>query len=107
MPNRAIAIAVVAAVALVAGASAQVNPFLGKWNMTGTGQDAGNVYWLEVKQDGDQLTGMFLNRVGSPARLAVVKVENNELIFQGGGRNNQPGGPEYRARLDNGRLLGR
>jgi hypothetical protein len=104
MTVRAIAVVLVAAAAVAAGA-AQDNPFLGKWNLTGTGPHAGNVYWLEVSQDGDQLNGMFLNRVGSPAQLAVVKVENGELIFQGRGRGNQPGGPEYRARVDNGRLI--
>jgi hypothetical protein len=34
----------------LAGAAApQANPFLGKWNMTGTGTDAANVYWLEIQ----------------------------------------------------------
>jgi hypothetical protein len=105
MPRRTIVLASVAIAALVTAVFAQSSPFLGKWNITGTGKDAGNVYWLEVKQDGEQLSGMFLNRVGSPVRLAVVKVDGNELIFQGPGRGNQPGGPEYRARLDNGRLV--
>ena len=105
MLRRAVVFTSAAIAALVTVAFAQANPFLGKWNITGTGKEAGNVYWLEVKQDGEQLTGMFLNRVGSPVRLAVVKAEGNELIFQGTGRGNQPGGPEYRARLDNGRLV--
>jgi hypothetical protein len=81
------------------------NPFLGAWNMTGTGPDSSYVYWLEVKEDGGKLTGMFLNRSGNPNPLAVVKVESSELIFQGG-RPDQPTGPEYRAKLDNGKLVG-
>jgi len=93
----------VGAVAL--SAVAQTNPFLGKWNMTGTGQDAGNVYWLEVKDDGGKLSGMFLNRSGNPVPLAVVKVENGELVFQGG-RPDAPSGPEYRARIESGKLVG-
>jgi len=94
----------VGAVAL--SAVAQTNPYLGKWNMTGTGQDSGNVYWLEVKDEGGKLTAMFLNRSGNPVPLAVVKVENGELVFQAGGRGGAPSGPEYRAHLENGKLIG-
>ena len=106
MTVRTIAVALVVAAAVAAGA-AQSNPFLGKWNMNGIGSDAGSVYWLEIKDDGGQLTGTFLNRVGSPVRLALVKVENNELVFQTGNRNNEPTGTEYRARIESGRLVGR
>lgn len=91
--------------AVALSAVAQSNPYLGKWNMTGTGQDAGNVYWLEVKDEGGRLTGMFLNRSGNPVPLAVVKVDNGELVFQGG-RPDAPSGPEYRARIENGKLIG-
>jgi hypothetical protein len=93
-------------VVLTVAVAAQSNPYLGKWNLTGTGDAAGNVYWLKVEEEGGQLTGLFLNRTGSPGRLAVVKVENGELVFQGRGREGAPGGPEYRARLENGRLVG-
>jgi len=106
MRGWAIAVALVVAAAAAAGA-VQSNPFLGKWNMNGIGADAGSVYWLEIKDDGEGLSGMFLNRVGSPVRLALVKVENNELVFQTANRNNEPTGPEYRARIENGRLVGR
>jgi len=34
-----------------------------------------------------------------------VKVENGELVFQGG-RPDAPTGPEYRARIENGKLVG-
>lgn len=83
----------------------QTSPFLGAWNMTGTGPDAANVYWLEIKEEGGLLSGMFLNRSGNPNPLAVVKIETNELVFQGG-RADRPTGPEYRARLENGKLVG-
>ncbi len=98
-----IAAVCVACAAVVAG---QSGSFLGKWNLTGTGDAAGYVYWLKIEEDAGQLTGLFLNRSGSPSRLGVVKVENGELVFQGRGREGQPSGPEYRARLDNGRLVG-
>jgi len=83
----------------------QANPFLGAWNLTGTGPDSANVYWLEITERNGALAGMFLNRTANPNPLAVVKIENGELVFQGG-QAGQPSGPEYRARLDNGRLVG-
>ena len=55
--------------------------FLGRWNLTGTGADSGNVYWLEVTDEGGQLAGMFLNRGGSPVKLASITVEGDELVF--------------------------
>jgi 3-keto-disaccharide hydrolase len=80
--------------------------FTGRWNLTGTGQDANRVYWLEVTEKGGALTGKFLNRTGSPIDLATVKVENNTLIFQlPPGRDSKPG-PEFRAKLEGGKLIG-
>lgn len=93
------------AVALAAVVSAQQNPFVGSWNLTGTGDESAFVYWLKVEQGPDGLTGRFLNRVGSPVDLGVVRVEGGELVFQMG-RPDNPTGPEFRATLDNGRLVG-
>ena len=81
------------------------NPFLGAWNMTGTGPDSANVYWLDIKDDGGKLSGLFLNRSGHPLPLAVVKVENGELIFQSG-TPEKPSGPEYHAKIEGGKLVG-
>lgn len=81
------------------------NPFLGAWNITGTGTDSAMIFWLEVKNDGGKLSGLFLNRTGHPLPLAVVKVENGELIFQGG-TPEKPSGPEYRAKIEGGTLVG-
>ena len=92
-----IAIVLACLTAAVVAASPQANPFLGKWNMTGTGEDAANVYWLEIKDDAGTLRGMFLNRVGNPNPLAQVRVENGELIFNEAGRGGAFG-QEYRAR---------
>src|SRR5687767_6832393 len=33
-----------------AGLAGQQNPYVGRWNITGTGPDTDKVYWLEVKQ---------------------------------------------------------
>ena len=97
---------IAAAAAAVSTQAQQANPFLGAWNMTGVAPDESYVYWLEVTDANGQLSGRFLNRGGSPTQLAVVRVENNELMFQGG-QAGKPAGPEYRARLENGRLVGR
>jgi hypothetical protein len=95
-----------AALGLSAGVRAQATPFLGSWNLTGTGPDSTYVYWLDVKEENGQLTGRFLNRVGSPVALGLVKIDNGELVFQAG-RPDQLNGPEYRARLEGGKLVGR
>jgi hypothetical protein len=68
--------------ASVAPALAQDNPFLGRWNITGDAPNEGNVYWLEVKDDGGKPAVMFLNRGGSPVPGTDVKLSNNELSFQ-------------------------
>ena len=85
-------VALVAAIAIAAAvaSSAAENPYLGRWNLTGIGPDGG-IYWLEIRDEGGQLTGMFLNRGGSPVKLATVKVENGELFFQVRGTCTRPG----------------
>ena len=80
------------------------NPFAGRWNITGTGADADHVYWLEITNDAGTLTGMFLNRGGSPVKLPILKIDNGELVFQTG-RVDRPG-PEFRAHLEGGKLMG-
>ena len=100
---------VVAASAVV---TAQQNPYVGRWNLTGTGADTDKVYWLEVTQNGDQLDGRFLNRTAHATPLAWVRMEGNELVFQYGRGEGGPAdpvracGPIYRARIDNGKLIG-
>jgi hypothetical protein len=106
MTNRFV-IAAIALACAVAGTSAQQNPYLGRWNLTGTGENSANVYWLEIKQEGGQLTGMFLNRGGHPLKLGSVKVENGELIFQTAPPAREgAAAPEYHARLQGDKLTG-
>lgn len=90
----------------VAATSAQQNPYLGRWNLTGTGENSGYVYWLEIKDEGGQLTGMFLNRGGHPLKLGSVKVENGELVFQTAAPARGGTAPEYHARLQGDKLTG-
>jgi hypothetical protein len=86
---------------------AQDNPFLGKWDITGVGQQYGGyVYWLEVKMEDGKLAGYFLNRSGSVLKLPEIKIEGGELTFTPAGvRPNAPK-PVHRAKVEEGRLLG-
>jgi hypothetical protein len=81
MHRLAFALTAALAAAAVITARADDKAFLGRWNLTGTGADSNAVYWLELKDEGGQLSGMFLNRGGSPVKLASVKVEGDELVF--------------------------
>ncbi|HKP13092.1 MAG TPA: hypothetical protein VJZ91_13325, partial [Blastocatellia bacterium] len=67
--------------ALPALASAQERAFLGKWDITATASEGRRVYWLEVKNDGGQLSGWFLNRGGSVFKLPNIAIQNGELRF--------------------------
>ena len=73
----AVVVTVLAAAYIVA--AAQQNPFVGRWNITGTGSDNHLIYFLEVKQVGDHLEGMFLDRVAHAQPVPMIKVENGEL----------------------------
>jgi hypothetical protein len=92
--------------ALIAPQQSDVKPFLGKWNMTGTGANSDVVYWLEVSQDGGALKGRFLNRFSSPYDLPTIKVENGELVFANAAREGQPPPPTWRAKVADGKLVG-
>lgn len=85
--------------------SADGNPFVGRWNLTGLGDAADRIYWLEIKEDGGKLSGLFLNRGGSPLPVQTIKIENGELIFQPAGRPDRPA-PEFRAKLEGDKLVG-
>src|SRR5215210_5373235 len=90
--------------------SAQQSPFVGRWNITGTGPDTDKIYFLEVKQNGAELEGLFLDRSAHATPVSWIKEVNGELQWQyGGGGETLPKpkcGPLYRARLENGKLVG-
>lgn len=85
-------------------ASAQNNPFLGKWDIQGAPPNEDVVYWLEVKQEGDKLAGWFLNRGGSVYQLPEITIEEDMLIFR---VSDRPNSPQHRAEIIDGRLMGR
>jgi hypothetical protein len=101
-------VALVAAVIALASASIGAgtqNAFLGRWNITGTGDQSHFVYWLEVTDAGGTLGGSFLNRGGNPEPFASVRIEGNELIFEHQRRPQDPP-MDVRARVDGDRLGG-
>jgi hypothetical protein len=81
MHRLAFALTAALAVAAVMTVRADNKAFLGRWNLTGTGADSNAVFWLEVKEEAGQLSGMFLNRGGSPVKLPAIEVKGDELVF--------------------------
>jgi hypothetical protein len=79
--------------------------FLGRWNLTGTGENSNYIYWLEVQEQGGQLSGRFLNRGGSPEALPSIKTEGDELVWQVASGQNRPP-TEFRAKLEGDKLKG-
>lgn len=106
MLRSSLAIILLILVTLNIAATAQTNPFLGKWDITGEGRFSNYVYWLEVREENGKLAGTFLNRRGSVLPLPEIAIVDGELIFSIGARPNQPK-PVHRARVEDGRLLGR
>ncbi|MGI8673438.1 MAG: 3-keto-disaccharide hydrolase [Luteitalea sp.] len=105
---RRLSTLLLAAAMLVAGAGstyADTRDFLGRWNITGTGADSTAVFWLELSEANGGLTGMFLNRGGSPVKLAAVAVKGNELTFTTAGAGTTPG-QSHRATVSGGKLTG-
>jgi hypothetical protein len=100
-------LAILIATSLSLRPSAQApNPYVGAWTITPVGATTGPVYWLEVKQQNGQLSGMFLNGGGHALPTESVKVENGELIFVYNiGSAAAPRLSEYRARLEGGKLM--
>jgi hypothetical protein len=98
-------LSLVAVLALLPSAATQQG-FVGRWNLTGTGQDTDHIYWLEITDTGGRLSGKLLNRGGSPVDLASVKVENNTLIFQLPAGRDGGAGTEFKATLQGDKLMG-
>lgn len=98
------AVALLVALAAVP-TTAQQNPFLGAWNMTGIGDDTNLVYWLSVSEEEGQLKALFLNRGGHAVPPEVVGLENGALVWVARiGRGTQV--TTFRARVEDGRLIG-
>jgi hypothetical protein len=102
-------LAALLAVASAIAMAQQQSPYVGRWNLTGTGADKNLIYFLEVKQIGDHLEGKFLNRSAHAQPVPTIKVENGELIWQFGPGDFLPKpscGPVYHAKIEGGKLVG-
>jgi hypothetical protein len=99
---------IAAALAVVMPARAQQNPYLGRWNLIGTGDNAASVYWLEVREEAGQLTGNFLNRSSSPFKVHSMRIENGELFWEPMRNVKTPDtpGPQFRAKAVGDKLVG-
>ena len=60
--QRLASLAFMAALAVAAAVvvRADAKDFLGRWNLSGTGADSAAVYWLEVKEEGGQLSEAYM-----------------------------------------------
>jgi len=103
LASLAFTAALVAAAVSTTGADHKA--FLGRWNLTGTGTDSNAIYWLEIKEENGQLTGMFLNRGGSPVKLASVEVKDDELVITTAAPEGRPG-QTFRVKSKGDRLEG-
>ena len=79
--------------------------FAGRWNLTGTGEHADRVYWLEVNEGGERISGMFLYRTGSPLPIREARIEDGHLVFEIRDSRGEHW-PGHRLRRDGDRLLG-
>ena len=95
------------AAALGAPASAQTNPFLGRWDITATTANETYPLWLEVGEEKGQLVGFFQDRTGAVRKLPEIARDGSDLVFSTGAPARQ-GAPKpvYRARIQKGKLIG-
>lgn len=102
----AISLLTLGAFAWPPGPPAGDDAFLGRWDLTVTGE-AGETYpsWLEVTREGETLKARFVGRGGSAFPVPDVAITAGELKFQfARGKAKVP--VVYRARLKNSRLEG-
>ena len=92
-------VALIVAAAVLPTVAQQQNPFLGAWNLTGTGQDSANVYWLEIKDTGGTLSGDVPESHGQP-RSARGRARSRTANWCSRAESpDAPTGPEYRAKI--------
>ena len=84
---------------------AETKDFLGRWNLQATDAQAPAVFWLELTEENGQVVGKFLNRGGSPVKLASVSITGDQLTFTTAGQGNNPG-QTHKATLKGGKLTG-
>jgi hypothetical protein len=62
-------------------AAASTDQFLGRWDMTIQGKDSPYPSWFELQDEGGQLKGRFVGRVGSARPIQTISIEDGTLTF--------------------------
>src|SRR4051812_47710714 len=61
--------------------AADANPFLGRWDLTLKAPDGEYPSWLDVRQQGGELTARFTGRWGNARPLPKIEVTGSRITF--------------------------
>ena len=87
--------------------SADVKPFLGRWDLTLNAPDHQYPSWLELTESGGQLQGRMVGRWGNAHPILNVKVEKSVLTFSSPkNEEDTPKDMPFQAKLVGGKLAG-
>jgi Domain of Unknown Function (DUF1080) len=87
--------------------SAEIKPFLGRWDLTLYAPDRQYPSWLELTENGDQLKGRMVGRWGNAHPILNVKVENSVLTFSSPkDEEDTPKDMPFQAKSSDGKLSG-
>ena len=87
--------------------SAEVKPFLGRWDLTLYAPDHQYPSWLELTENGGQLEGRMVGRWGNAHPILNVKVEKSVLTFSSPkDEEDTPKDMPFQAKLVGGKLSG-
>jgi hypothetical protein len=88
-------------------ASAEVRPFLGRWDLTLYAPDRQYPSWLELTDKGGKLQGRMVGRWGNAHPILDVKVEKSVLAFASPkDEEDTPKDMPFQAKLVGGKLVG-
>ena len=86
---------------------AEVQPFLGPWDLTLDAPDHQYPSWLELTENGDKLQGRMVGRWGSAHPVVDVKIEKSVLTFASPkDEEDTPKDMPFQAKLVGGKLVG-
>jgi 3-keto-disaccharide hydrolase len=87
--------------------SAEVKPFLGRWDLTLYAPDRQYPSWLELAENGGQLQGRMVGRWGNAHPILDVKIESSVLTFASPkNEEDTPKDMPFQAKLVGGKLAG-
>ena len=87
--------------------SAEVQPFLGRWDLTLNAPDHPYPSWLELTENGGKLQGRMVSRWGNAHPILDVRIEKSVLTFSSPkDEEDTPKDMPFRAKLVAGKLVG-